>query len=71
MFKILKDLGSIAENINQTPYNDDSSVSYLIERNNKEHSIDNTISHKKNLIKEYNKISEKSGEITKQKEKEF
>lgn len=38
---------------------------------NKEHSIDNTISHKKNLIKEYNKISEKSEEITKQKEKEF
>ena len=39
MFKILKDLGSIAENINQTPYDDDSSVSYLIERNNKEYIL--------------------------------
>ena len=38
---------------------------------NKEHNIDDTISHKKNLIKEYNKISEKSEETIKQKEMEL
>lgn len=38
---------------------------------NKEHNIDDTISHKKNLIKEYNKFSEKSEETIKQKEIEL